>query len=107
MNCGALYLNDIKPWAKPQEPPPGSSKDERKDYEDLLKRWREESKAWRDTSCPCRFGYFNLDGHWVAGNYVRKYLEEGRDALGASPPNPRWENNRWMAPEQPESERKR
>jgi hypothetical protein len=106
MNCGALYLHDIKPWAKPQPPGTGSSGDEERDYKARLERWKEESKAWRDTSCPCRYGYFSTNGHWVAGSHVRKYLREGPDAEGADPPNPRWENNGWMAPKQPGVEKK-
>jgi hypothetical protein len=88
--CGPLWGPGITPEPPPQKPDPDASSEEKNEYRKRQAEWNAAYDVWKDISCPCGWGYFNLEGIWIDGAMVRKRLE---------PSNPLWAENSGRSPQ--------
>ena len=68
-----------------------------RDYDLRKEKWDNDFKEWRDISCPCGYGYFDIHGLWISGGEVRLWLKGGYPGQG-KPGNPLWRDNEYRAP---------
>ncbi|KAG4444115.1 hypothetical protein IFR05_000344 [Cadophora sp. M221] len=88
--CGPIVMPGITPSPKPQPPSEEASTRDWNDYEREAAQWEEDYEDWKHITCPCRHGYFDVDGKWVSGGEVRR---------GKAVPNPRWDSTDGIAPD--------
>lgn len=69
----------------PEKPDENSSEQEWEAY----RTWKEGYETWKHITCPCGWGYFDMDGIWISGEEVRE---------GSIDPNPLWKSTRGKAP---------
>jgi hypothetical protein len=70
--CGPLWLPGITPGPAPKKPSGSASIREREKYKDNLEKWNKGYEEWKQITCPCGFGYFDVNGVWISGGEARE-----------------------------------
>jgi hypothetical protein len=56
------------------EPDVEREKESDSEEEKEIALWEKEYSTWKDVTCACGFGYYNIMGEWISGADVRAGL---------------------------------